>query len=76
MPATAAKDQYQGQSKACVPRTISLDRQTDDMLMKLSGGRYSACLRLLIAQEFGRRQVLNELRGQGLNDVVEPETRS
>jgi len=41
---------------------VNLDTESDRMLMAISGGRYSACLRLLIAQEYGRRQALGELK--------------
>jgi hypothetical protein len=61
MPATAPKSQYKGRPKDCVPRSINLDTRTDRMLMELSGGRYSACLRALIAQEYGRQLALGEL---------------
>ena len=61
MPARAPKDQYKSRPRDCVPRSVNLDTRTDKMLMELSGGRYSACLRALIAQEYGRQLALGEL---------------
>jgi len=68
MPAVAPKKKYKGRAKGCVPRTVSLDLETDRMLMELSRGRYSACLRLLIAREYGRQEALAELARRETRD--------
>lgn len=48
------KSSYKGKGPMSVPRTISLDRVTDAMLLEMSGGRYSSFLKILIATEYGR----------------------
>ena len=51
----APKPCYRGRGANWVPRTISLDRRTDEMLRQLSHGNMSSFLRQLIAAEFARQ---------------------
>ena len=51
------KPSYRGRGPNWVPRTISLDRRTDEMLRQLSHGNMSSFLRQLIAAEFARQEI-------------------
>jgi hypothetical protein len=61
--AREAKASYKNHSRNSVPRTLSLDRATDALLMRLSGGQISAFMRGLIWRELGRREAMAELAG-------------
>jgi hypothetical protein len=71
--AQAAKDSYVGRGRKTVPRTLSLDRPTDALLLRLSNGQISSFMRALIWKEVGRREAMAELRGQGVGSVDGPE---
>ena len=68
MPAIPRHKKYNSRPKDCIPRQINLDVWSDEMLMAISGGRYSATLRLLIAQEYGRRQALGQLNADAASE--------
>ena len=58
MPAVSPpKPSYRGRRANWVPRTISLDRRTDEMLRQLSHGSMSSFVRQLIVAEFARQEI-------------------
>ena len=51
-----AKTTYHSRGKGSIPRTITIDRDTDRLLMEMSHGQFSAFIRCLVWREAGRRE--------------------
>lgn len=51
-----AKTTYESRAKGSIPRTITIDRDTDALLMEMSNGQFSAFIRCLVWREAGRRE--------------------
>ena len=51
-----AKTTYDSRAKGSIPRTITIDRDTDALLMEMSHGQFSAFIRCLVWREAGRRE--------------------
>ena len=65
---------YAWRPKDSVPRLINLDVWSDQMLMAISNGRYSATIRLLVAQEYGRRVALGQIKPETVSGVLPDES--